>query len=261
MIVSDDGEYLITTGCDGFLNVNEFKSNSVSNTYIINKKRIKITQKMGFDSPQTFEVDLNKNNILAISSGIMLKTIAINGNFDNFIPNNENLIIHKSDINRVQWVSNNIIVTSDLSNNIKIWNFNNKSCLYSFEADSQNSNSNFDNLKINYLSHFTSNNTTNKFFNCVFADSNGNLKFSDKIYFSKFESTTNKSTSAKEQILTTGETEMDQQIDDILNYLDEDQNKKKEKLDNVDNNKLLDLSDIEDENGEIKKPEEIAQGI
>jgi hypothetical protein len=54
---------------------------------------------------------------------------------------------------------------------------------------------------------------------------------------------------------------MDQQIDDILNYLDEDQNKKKEKLDNVDNNKLLDLSDIEDENGEIKKPEEIAQGI
>ena len=102
MRVSPKGEFLITTGCDGFMSIYEFNQEDVGK--IQNKKRIKISQKLTLESAQSLDIDINEHNLCLIGGSILLKTIFLSTSFsaDNFCVIPENSISHKDDINFVK---------------------------------------------------------------------------------------------------------------------------------------------------------------
>lgn len=253
MAVSFRGDFLITTGCDGFLNVYEFHQEDVGK--IISKKKLKIGTKLGIESSQNFEVSTNSMGLCAISGNILLRTLQL----DTFIPAEnlniiyENTISHKSDISMVKWLKemSSALVTGDLSGLFKIWNFSYKTCIYQLQCNAVN-NGNF----------LIQENVNKNYFNLIINDVSGNLNISEEILYTSINGENTNSNSNinkyKENIkkhLIKNETEVDKAVDDILEAFEkESDNEEREK---EQTEEILNLSDIEDENGEIKDKEEI----
>ena len=61
MTISPNGDFLITTGCDGYLSIYEFLKNEDTGK-IIPRKKISISQKISLENVQSLNVDINSFN-------------------------------------------------------------------------------------------------------------------------------------------------------------------------------------------------------
>jgi hypothetical protein len=256
--ISPKGDFLLTTGCDGYLSIYEFDQEDVGK--IINKKKLKISSKLNLESAQTLDLDINEVNLCIVGGHMLIRTLFLDPSFssENITLIHEHNISHKDDINFVKWYDSQILISSDLSNNVKVWNFSNKSCLFSLEGSLMNIAS--DNCITSMEIYRDS---KKEFFNIIFVEKSGNLNVSNNISIntSNFKE---KNPFAQVNKFKPGHSKseidvnIDNFIDEIENY-GEDQNddEQKEKKIKEMTEELMNLSDLEDENGEIKDRGEI----
>jgi len=266
MAISPNGDFLLTTGCDGYLSIYEFLKNEDIGK-IIPRKKISISQKLSLENIQSLDVDINSFNHCVIGGNIILRTLTLDNSFsyDSISIYHENSISHNDEINYVRWFNNLFLVTCDVKNLFKIWNFSAKHCVYQLEIGSISSP-----MNDNYVTRIEIFKTaSDNFFNLIFIDKNGKLNISDKINCSIKsidEANSHKYKDVKYKLKANEDIEVDRKIEHMIGDLEADDSLKK-KLGNIledfdKNDKrgdldLLNLSDVEDENGEIKDAEEI----
>jgi WD40 repeat protein len=251
MKISPDGKYLLTTGCDGYICIYEIMDDGK----IQMKKRLRLSQKVSIESNQHLGIDINEDNVCAIGGNIFLKTFKLNPvSLDILSLENVPYISHKTDISQVKWLNTNMIVSVDIDNQLKVWKIENNSqtCIFTL---------NNDNNILSILAYYNNNQV-----NILLADNSGNLNLSNKLDLIASDSNKNEFLFEKNydrsELMKKLRDEKDNNIDNLLNELDllaNDNNNKPTKEDNLEN--LANLSDLENEYGELKNPDEIAQGI
>lgn len=229
---------MVTSGCDGYIIIVDIKSIYEYNVL----KKIKAISKISFEGEQNFGLSINHDNILAISGSLIMKTIDLNNS--DYILKTENQISHKNDISLISWINNKYISTADLSRSIKIWNFSTKALLYSCSHNEVISKIEYD-LSLKTL---------------VFIDKSGNLNISQPLDLkdSKGNSTYDKVSETSNKLLMN--LNKDKEITDLFGKVTTSINEMIESKGDVEmKDDNLNLSDLEDENGEIKPKEEIEQ--
>ena len=260
MKITTKGDLLISTGTDGFLCIYEFLKEDVGK--IQNKKKLKISSKLSLENPQMLDIDMNEMNVCAIGGNILLKTMFVDtSSYEHLSVLSENSISHKADINFVKWVNNQILCTVDTSGNAKIWNYTTKTCIYEIDETSKDPvvGLNFVLLKQNLLTLF-------------FIDNNGYLILTDKINLDTFSSNEKKKVNQFDSKYKMHAGNDNPERKNALDAIKEDFNsntnsnhmndiKSSTELNelNDDSNILKDvnLSDIEDEDGEVRPMQEI----
>lgn len=255
--ITPNGDFLLTTGCDGYLSIYEFDKNDLGK--IIIKKKLRISSKLNLESVQALDLDINDVNLCIVGGHMLIRTLFLDSSFssENITLIHEHNISHKDDINFVKWFDSQILISSDVSNNFKVWNFSNKNCLFSLEGSSLNISS--DNC-ITLMDIFRD--SKKQFFNIVYVEKSGNLNVSNTVTINKASNIQEKNHFGQVNKFKAGQTENDLDLN-IDNFLDEfeincqeaDQHKEKKIKEMTE--ELMNLSDLEDENGEIKDREEI----
>jgi hypothetical protein len=237
--ISPNKGLLVTSGCDG--NVIIVDINNIFEYNVLRK--IKISSKVSFEGAQRLGLAINEENLCAVGGNIILKVIDL-GNTD-YVLNSESKISHKTDISQVKWLNTKFLVTIDISNSIKCWNYQSKSLLYTHEHKETILRLEFDNsLRV-----------------LVFIDQLGSLNVSQSLelkeksgsaIYDKIPEATNK--------LLKINLNKDNEMSDLCGQVTSEINgliEKKNDKEDIEMN--LNLSDIEDENGEIKPKDEIEQ--
>ena len=237
--ISPNKGLLVTSGCDG--NIIIVDINNIFGYNVLRK--IKISAKVSFESEQRLGLSINEENLCAVGGNIVLKWIDLT-NTDYKI-NSESQISHKNDISQVKWLNSKNLITLDISNNIKCWNYQSKTLLYTFEHNETILRLEYDNI-VRVL---------------IFIDKAGSLNVSQSLEFKEksVNSIYDKIPEATNKLLKINinkESEMTDLIGQITSEINEQIEKKRV---NEDIEMNLNLSDIEDENGEIKPKNEIEQ--
>jgi len=239
--ISPNKGLLVTSGCDG--NVIIVDINNIFEYNVLRK--IKISSKVSFEDVQRLGLSINEENLCAIGGNIILKVIDL-GNTD-YVLNSDSKISHKKDISQVKWLNTKFLITIDVSNHIKCWNYQTKSMLYNYEHNEIILRLEYDNsLRV-----------------LAFIDKLGNLNVSQSLelkeksgsaIYDKIPEATNK--------LLKINLNKDNEMSDLCGQVTSEINgliEKKNEKEDIEMN--LNLSDIEDENGEIKPKDEIEQSI
>lgn len=260
MRVSPDGDVLVTTGCDGFLTVCEF----IEDGKIQIKKKYKISQKVSIESPQQLTIDINNSNVCAISGNVLFRSLKLDkANLDILSIDNDPGISCRSDISLVNWINNTMIALVDLSNQAKIWNVSTKNCIFEISFTNSIVNSTVL-LKSDYAV-------------LIFGDNSGNVNIIQKIELTEntVEEDTNKVKISK-SLLRKEKSEVDDFLNDFIQNVEKEgiieqfeMNDKEPEEPKVaekapidkDDEEMLALSDVENIDGELNDPEEIAQSI
>ena len=229
---SSDGNYLITVGCDGVMIIYSFDS-SEQGKIVMQSKINSVFKKTTLENKQqTNMIDVNdSNNIVIVSGDILLRyfTIDSNNNTQNteIQVMQEKNIFHNANINIVKWILNtSMLLTCDINNVIKIWDFASKTLIYEYKAIELENNEIINNITVIKMNDDS--------IKIAFGDSNGNIHFSDEIALAKHN---------KEK-----------------NHNEDDISMKDNELNSNDNGeKMFNLSDIEDEEGNIRNKEQIEQ--
>jgi len=275
MILTHDEEYLLTTGCDGFLIINKIKEDGSLEI----KRRFRISTKVSLENKTQLGIDVYKN-IVAVSGGDCLRLLDMSNvsnedfTWDSLDFKSEIEIYHKAAISTVHWfMSGQYLATVDVNNVIKIWNYDSKLLLFQLDHTSAIIKFQFSKL--------------NNFF--VMNDHDGSLLISNNKFNFK---TNNKPKLLKKEEAKVNDNLDDVNIDDLVNDCankimentqinEEIENKEeteKEKDKDKDRDKpkpndkkdkrnlsekmdedLISLSQIEGEDGELKDASEIAK--
>jgi len=141
MSLTSDEEYLITTGCDGYMTLSKIKDDGSLEV----KMRTRIANKVTLENKIQLGIDCNSINtttnsgLLGVSGGDSLRTIDLSlVNTEGFTWDKMKLqsqveIFHKATMSTVQWFLNQYIMTVDINNVVKVWNYDTKVLQYQFD--------------------------------------------------------------------------------------------------------------------------------
>lgn len=244
--VSDDENILMTSGCDGYITFYDF----IEEGKISINKKLKIANKTNLESKQNLQADINSNNQIVIVPGntylkqLDLKLI----DSEAFSLLNIPTIFQKSDISICKWLNEFHFLTCDIENTVKIWEFDTKSCIYSNDFNNE----------IRNIELLTFGNKVK----ILISFKNGDLNISQ--VFDLLSSNNHETSKTTNQIskkeLDTLMKEAEEDTEAILKKFEIHYKKEEnENKHNDDNDNLLNLSDIEDGEGELKNSAEIAQ--
>ena len=229
--ISKDDKYFICSSVDGTLSLYEF--NEEEGMKLIQKIN-KIYEKNFNDSVNDY-FDINTEGKILIGGDNLLREIKLT----DFINNKVKIetiteIFHINQINIVKFINDNILLTCDNKNIIKIWDYKNKKNISQFNNSKENKE-----MPIKDFMIIFNKNNNNKY-NIIYGDDNGSIKISEEL-----------------EIPNLIKTEEEKEFDDLV---DELVNENKEKKEN-NNNENLNLSDIEDSEGNLLNKEEIKENI
>ena len=255
--ISKNQKYLFLLGTDGQLTVYEFNSLQTQNTALNIIHRIKnflpknILENKNWDGI----MDSNEKNIFISGGEALLKIIDLNEK--ELKPNSSTDFTCIEEINYAKFITDDIILLSDIKNNIKIFNIKTKKLIMKFDCSKENESKPFDNLDI-YV-HKDDKNEKKINIELIYGNS-GNLNISDKINIPELTD------NLDEKI-----------VDALFDELDEDkEGKDKDNNDNEDiekdkednkshksNEKMdqADLSVLEDSEGNLLGKDEIERKI
>ena len=255
--ISKNQKYLFLLGTDGQLTVYEFNSLQTQNTALNIIHRIKnflpknILENKNWDGI----MDSNEKNIFISGGEALLKIIDLNEK--ELKPNSSTDFTCIDEINYAKFITDDIILLSDIKNNIKIFNFKTKKLIMKFDCSKENESKPFDNLDV-YV-HKDDKNEKKINIELIYGNS-GNLNISDKINIPELTD------NLDEKI-----------VDALFDELDEDkEGKDKDNNDNEDiekdkednkshksNEKMdqADLSVLEDSEGNLLGKDEIERKI
>ena len=255
--ISKNQKYLFLLGTDGQLTVYEFNSLQTQNTALNIIHRIKnflpknILENKNWDGI----MDSNEKNIFISGGEALLKIIDLNEK--ELKPNSSTDFTCIDEINYAKFITDDIILLSDIKNNIKIFNFKTKKLIMKFDCSKENESKPFDNLDM-YV-HKDDKNEKKINIELIYGNS-GNLNISDKINIPELTD------NLDEKI-----------VDALFDELDEDkEGKDKDNNDNEDiekdkednkshksNEKMdqADLSVLEDSEGNLLGKDEIERKI
>ena len=264
-IISKDEIFLLLLGTDGQLTIYEFNSLDTKNTALKVKNKINnfLEKNILENSKWGNILDTNKNGILIGGGESILKIVDLNK--DNLKSESSADFTCINEINNAKFVGDDIIVLTDIKNNIKIYNFKDKKLILKYNCQEENEGEPIDNLNIFINKDEKNNNLLN--LEIIFADKSGNLKISEKIHISKNNDVID-----------------DKLVEELFDELVEDKNKdkerqveeiKEEKIDIEDDNKdkdnkskdsdgkveQADLSILEDSEGNLLGKDEIEKKI
>ncbi len=176
-ILSKDDEFLILCGVDGCITIyNLVKENSENSALKFNKKFFAFSKTTLDNKNQTNSIDINSSNDIIISGDLLLKKVNLFNN-DNKIESITEFF-HKDNINFCKFITNEIILTLDTSNMIKIWDYVSKKLLHQYE------NKELNNLKpITYLDIVFKDNFTKYYI--LFNDEMGGINISEELTIDK----------------------------------------------------------------------------
>ena len=255
--ISKNQKYLFLLGTDGQLTVYEFNSLQTQNTALNIIHRIKnflpknILENKNWDGI----MDSNEKNIFISGGEALLKIIDLNEK--ELKPNSSTDFTCIDEINYAKFITDDIILLSDIKNNIKIFNFKTKKLIMKFDCSKENESKPFDNLDM-YV-HKDDKNEKKINIELIYGNS-GNLNISEKINIPELTD------NLDEKI-----------VDALFDELDEDkEGKDKDNNDNEDiekdkednkshksNEKMdqADLSVLEDSEGNLLGKDEIERKI
>ena len=255
--ISKNQKYLFLLGTDGQLTVYEFNSLQTQNTALNIIHRIKnflpknILENKNWDGI----MDSNEKNFFISGGEALLKIIDLNEK--ELKPNSSTDFTCIDEINYAKFITDDIILLSDIKNNIKIFNFKTKKLIMKFDCSKENESKPFDNLDM-YV-HKDDKNEKKINIELIYGNS-GNLNISDKINIPELTD------NLDEKI-----------VDALFDELDEDkEGKDKDNNDNEDiekdkednkshksNEKMdqADLSVLEDSEGNLLGKDEIERKI
>ena len=255
--ISKNQKFLFLLGTDGQLTVYEFNSLQTQNTALNIIHRIKnflpknILENKNWDGI----MDSNEKNIFISGGEALLKIIDLNEK--ELKPNSSTDFTCIDEINYAKFITDDIILLSDIKNNIKIFNFKTKKLIMKFDCSKENESKPFDNLDM-YV-HKDDKNEKKINIELIYGNS-GNLNISDKINIPELTD------NLDEKI-----------VDALFDELDEDkEGKDKDNNDNEDiekdkednkshksNEKMdqADLSVLEDSEGNLLGKDEIERKI
>ena len=178
-ILSKDDEFLILCGVDGCITIyNLVKDNSENTALKFNKKFFAFSKTTLDNLYQTNSIDINSNNDIIISGDLLLKKVNLLNN-DNKIESITEFF-HKDNINFCKFITNEIILTLDTSNMIKIWDFISKKLLHQYENKELNNGK-----PITYLDIIYKDNNTKYYI--LFNDENGGINISEELQIDKIK--------------------------------------------------------------------------
>ena len=234
-ILSKDDEFLILCGVDGCITIyNLVKDNSENTALKFNKKFFAFSKTTLDNLYQTNSIDINSNNDIIISGDLLLKKVNLLNN-DNKIESITEFF-HKDNINFCKFITNEIILTLDTSNMIKIWDFISKKLLHQYENKELNNGK-----PITYLDIIYKDNNTKYY---ILFNDDGGINISEELQIDKIKK------------------EKDEDYEKIINEIMEEknENEKKEDIKNQ-NEKAPSLSDMEDSEGNLLNKDEIEYNI
>ena len=239
-IVSKDEEFLILCGVDGNITIYNFVKDSSENTAIKFYKKFNAFAKTTIDNfNQTNSIDINSNHDIIISGDLLLKKV-------NLLDNNTKIesiteFFHKENINFCKFITDDIVLTLDTNNMIKIWDYSSKKLINKYE------NKNLNNSQpITYLEIVSKGNSK---YHILFSDESGAINIS-------------------EEFMIEIKREKEEDYEKLINEMIENENKeeKKEETEKEEENNKLDekapsLSDMEDSEGNLLNKEEIQYNV
>ena len=255
--ISKNQKYLFLLGTDGQLTVYEFNSLQTQNTALNIIHRIKNFLPKNILDNKNWDgiMDSNEKNIFISGGEALLKIIDLNEK--ELKPNSSTDFTCIDEINYAKFITDDIILLSDIKNNIKIFNFKTKKLIMKFDCSKENESKPFDNLDM-YV-HKDDKNEKKINIELIYGNS-GNLNISDKINIPELTD------NLDEKI-----------VDALFDELDEDkEGKDKDNNDNEDiekdkednkshksNEKMdqADLSVLEDSEGNLLGKDEIERKI
>ena len=226
---SKNENWLITAGCDGTLTVYQYSNEEGKKGLIVLKEKVSnVFAKTTLENKtQSDCFDINDNGVCVLSGDILLKYFSIEQSSIDIIK--ETTISHSANINVVKWIDSKFVLTCDVNNKISIWDFDHKINVYDFtKIDIENP-----------IRDITLVYPEKESFKIVFADEEGSLHISNALKLK----------------LDDHDKQFDMDIDKLLDEVDDE--KKEEK----NSEKILDLSVLEDENGNIRPKDEIEQKL
>lgn len=120
-------EFIATTGCDGMLHICKLDEDSNKIEMVIMKE---ISEKLELDSEQKLQVSWSSDgNTLAIAGAKELR-VAERRDLTELQTISE--ISHDDPISHLCWVNENILITADVKNTVKIWNYDTKTVVYKY---------------------------------------------------------------------------------------------------------------------------------
>ena len=255
--ISKNQKYLFLLGTDGQLTVYEFNSLQTQNTALNIIHRIKnflpknILENKNWDGI----MDSNEKNIFISGGEALLKIIDLNEK--ELKPNSSTDFTCIDEINYAKFITDDIILLSDIKNNIKIFNFKTKKLIMKFDCSKENESKPFDNLDM-YV-HKDDKNEKKINIELIYGNS-GNLNISDKINIPELTD------NLDEKIVDALFDELDEDKDgkDKDNNDNEDIEKDKEDNKSHKSNEKMDQADLsvlEDSEGNLLGKDEIERKI
>ena len=250
--ISKNNQYLLLLGTDGQLTIYEFNSLDIKNTALIIKKNIKnfLPKNILENKSWNSIFDSNNNGILISGGEHLLKILDLNN--DEFKNISSTDFTCTNEINNTKFINDDILLLTDIKNNIKIYNYNSKKLLMKFDCSKENDGEPIDNLDYLINNDEKKDNLIN--IELIYGDKSGNLKRSQKINISK------KIDNLDDKI-----------VDELFDELDEENkdNDKDNEEKNEDNKSKkseikmdgADLSVLEDSEGNLLGKDEIEKKI
>ena len=233
--ISKDEKYFICSGVDGTLSLFEFNEEEGLK---LKQKVNKIFEKNFNDSVNDY-FDINHEGIIAIAGENLLREIKLNDFVNNKVKvETVTEIFHVNQINVAKFINDNFLLTCDNKNIIKIWDFKNKKILAQFNNSKENKE-----IPIKDFMIIFDKNDKNKY-NIIYGDDNGSIKISENL-----------------QIPVLTKTEEEKEFDALVDELANDNLENNNNNNNNNNNENLNLSDIEDSEGNLLNKEEIKENI
>jgi WD40 repeat protein len=250
LLVSQDGKFLLTTGCDGYICVYDFLEGE---GMIKPKKKIFFNKKVAFDSSQNLAIDINNTNICAIGGNPTLRTLFLDSNLsgDDLAIIHEKSIHSSSDINFLKWVDSNklnesqLIIIIDTSNLIKVYNYAMKTCLFNTNFNSE--------ILIRSLQISLSDSNSN--FQIYFSDSEGNINIS-QVLTNCFEEQKQNPYKAVKKYEMQDDNQLEANLEECIGQVDLENIISDESNKLTNKNEDVHLSDLEDEEGNVRSKEE-----
>ena len=250
--ISKNEQYLILLGTDGQLTIYEFNSLDKKNSALIIKKNIKnFLPKNILENKNWSSIFDSNNNGIFISGGEHLLKI-LDLNKEDLKSTSSTAFVCTNEINIAKFLNDDILLLTDIKNNIKIFNFNSKKLIMKFDCCKENDGETINNL--DYLISTDEKNDNLINVELIYGDKSGNLKISQKINISK-----------KIDVLD------DKIVDELFDELDEenkDKDKNNEEKSENDKSKKseikmdgADLSVLEDSEGNLLGKDEIEKKI
>ena len=238
---STDNNYLLTISINGLIAIYTFDSHVKGKITL--QSKVPVTFNIPYNKKDNHNIiDTNNDNVVLIAGNDVLRYFIIdNSNSNSISLIEDSKIVHNVNIHIVKWINDFIILTCDINNVIKIWNFITKELIYEYTAvHLEDDNEIISNMNIIKLNEQSNNSECSIQLKIVFSDAKGNIHISDEIIIT--------------QAITVQDIKKETNDDIDMLDLHKEQNDNEEQ-------QMLNLSDIEDEEGNIRNKEEIEQKL